>query len=81
MKIEIKINVFESGRFQILLDDLMIRLGRDSVTVSSYYTIEAVHRKTFVANELRKFLKPFNQLVKAKKHMKRILEKYNESYF
>jgi hypothetical protein len=81
MKIEIKINVFESGRFQILLDDLMIRMGRDSVTVSSYYTIETIYRKTFVANELRKFLKPFNQFVKAKKHMQRISAKYNESYF
>lgn len=81
MKIKIKINSYSSGSCEFLLLKTYIKIRKGKATYSSYSSIESIHTKTFNPKNIRKFVRPFNDVVIAIGKIKKLIKEYNEDYF
>jgi hypothetical protein len=81
MKIEIKIETFLSGSFIFHLSDVGIKIRNGKATYSSYSSLETIRTKQFDVKNIRMFVPPFADVVRAQKKIRVFMKEYNENYF
>lgn len=81
MKIKIKINSYSSRSCEFLLLKTYIKIRNGKATYSSYSSMETIHTKTFNPKNMRKFIRPFNDVAIAIEKIKKLIKEYNEDYF